>query len=82
MILSSDNVSTLATTAVDTTPASTGLQQVPPTLDPGKAKGHFFQKVVCIFQISQKMCRKLPGNEIQTYLEGGASICDWARYHK
>ena len=38
MILSSDNVSTLATTAVDTTPASTGLQQVPPTLDPGKAK--------------------------------------------
>ena len=38
MILSSDNVSTLAATAVDTTPASTGLQQVPLTLDPGKTK--------------------------------------------
>ena len=42
MILSSDNVSTLETTAVDTTPASTGLQQVPPTLDPGKANTLLF----------------------------------------
>ena len=47
MILSSDNVSTLETTAVDTTPASTGLQQVPPTLDPGKANTSLRNELLC-----------------------------------
>ena len=47
MILSSDNVSTLETTAVDTTPASTGLQQVPPTLDPGKANSSLRNELLC-----------------------------------
>ena len=46
------------------------LQITMSTVEAEVSKGHFFQKVICIFQIVQKMCQEnYPEQEIWQFMD-------------